>query len=91
MPSVPAAGVLLTVPVSGSKINPLGRPDTLRVGTGQPVDETLKLPEPPTLKVAVDKVLSEGVLLEEMSLWTPLEVPAYTVRLLLGDIAMKFT
>ena len=61
MPSVPAAGVLLTVPVSGSKINPLGRPDTLRVGTGQPVDETLKLPEPPTLKVAVDKVLSEGV------------------------------
>lgn len=55
MPAVPAAGVPDKMPVPGVKVTPAGRrmPVMERVGVGEPVAVTTKLPPTPSVKLAV--------------------------------------
>jgi hypothetical protein len=50
VPPVPTIGVPLKTPVDASKVTPVGNaPDSLSVGTGEPLAVTRKLPALPTL------------------------------------------
>jgi hypothetical protein len=60
-PAVPAAGVPLSTPVDALKVTPVGNaPDSLKVGAGDPLAVTVKLPALPTLKAALLALVITG-------------------------------
>src|SRR5208337_3558153 len=89
VPPVPAAGVPLSVAVPlplSANITPLGKaPVSLRLGVGEPVAVTVKLPAAPTVKAALLALVMAGAWLTvRVKVWavglpTPLE--AVKVRL----------
>src|SRR5271157_2354479 len=83
VPPVPAAGVPLSVAVPlplSANITPLGKaPVSLRLGVGEPVAVTVKLPAAPTVKAALLALVMAGAWLTvRVKVWavglpTPLE------------------
>src|SRR5262245_1445567 len=62
VPPVPAPGVPLKTPVAGVKVTPLGRaPLSLKVGVGEPVAVTVKVPALPTVNVVLFALVIAGV------------------------------
>ena len=61
MPPVPAAGVPLSTPLDALKVTPAGNaPDSLRVGAGDPLAVTVKLPALPTVNVVLLALVIAG-------------------------------
>src|SRR5579872_4006591 len=68
MPPVPVAGVPLSRPVEVSKVIPEGRvPDSVKVGAGDPVAVTVKLPDVPAVNVAAPALVMAGAWLDEFA------------------------
>ena len=61
VPPVPTAGVPLNTPVDALKVTPVGNaPDSLSVGTGEPLAVTVKLPALPTVNVTLLALVIAG-------------------------------
>ena len=58
---MPAAGVPLNTPVAGTKVTPVGRlPDMERLGAGEPLAVTVKVPAALTVKLVLLALVMAG-------------------------------